>query len=175
MSPLLFNICIYDRPSITSKKNAYADDLAILYSSGDWKALERTLSEDMTTLSAYWQHWQLKLSHTKTVTAAFHFHNREAKREFKVINNGKILPFCQVLTYFDVKLDRVLTYHHHLQALCKKLSTNVLLRRRLVGSGSGAGDKILCTAALFLIYTTADYSVSAWSCNTHTRLVDSVL
>ena len=35
--PLLFNIYIYDLPSITSKKYAYADDLAILYSSGDRK------------------------------------------------------------------------------------------------------------------------------------------
>ena len=65
---LLFNIYIYDLPSITSKKYAYADDL-ILYSCGDWKVLERTLSEDMTTLSAYLQTWRLKLSHAKTVTA----------------------------------------------------------------------------------------------------------
>ena len=71
LAPLLFNICIYDLLSITSKKYANADDLAILYSSGDWKVLERTLSEDMTTLSAYLQTWRLKLSHAKTVTAAF--------------------------------------------------------------------------------------------------------
>ena len=44
---LLFNIYIYDLPFITSKEYAYADDLAILYSSGDWKVLERTLSKDM--------------------------------------------------------------------------------------------------------------------------------
>ena len=60
------------------------DDLAILHSSGDWKVSERTLSEDLTTLSAYLQTWQLKLSHAKTVTAAFYLHNREAKRELKV-------------------------------------------------------------------------------------------
>ena len=71
----LFNIYIYDLLSITFKKYAYADDSAILYSSGDWKVSKRTLSEDMTTLSAYLQTWQLKLSHAKTVTAAFHLHN----------------------------------------------------------------------------------------------------
>ena len=68
--------------------------------------LERTLSEDLTTLSAYLQTWQLKLSHAKAVTAAFHLHNREAKRELKVKNNGKVLPFCPVPTYLGVKLDR---------------------------------------------------------------------
>ena len=32
------------------------------------------------------------------MTAAFHLHNREAKRELKFKNNGKILPFCLVPT-----------------------------------------------------------------------------
>ena len=76
--------------------------------------LERTLSEDLTTLSAYLQTWRLKLSHAKTVTTAFHFHNQEAKRELKVKNNGKVLPFCPLPTYLSVKLDRALTYRHHL-------------------------------------------------------------
>ena len=104
LAPLLFNIYIYNLPSITSKKYAYADNLAILHSFGDWKVLERTLSKDMTTLSAYLQTWRLKLSHAKTVTAVFHLHNREAKGELKVKNNGKILLFCPVSTYLGVKL-----------------------------------------------------------------------
>ena len=120
LGPLFFNIYICDLPYITSQKYAYADDLAILYSSGDWKVLGRTLSQDMTTLSAYLQTWRLKLSHAKTMTTAFHLQNREAKRELKVKNNGKILPFCPVPTYLGVKLDRALTYHHHLEALRKK-------------------------------------------------------
>ena len=157
LTPLLFNIYIYDLPSITSKKYAYADDLAILYSSGDLKVLERTLSEDVITLSAYLQTWRLKLRHAKTVTAAFHLHNREAKRELKVKNNGKILPFCPVPTYLGVKLDRALTYCHHLEALRKKLSRRVSLQRRLSSSGWGAGVKTLRLAALSLIYSTAEY------------------
>ena len=35
LAPILFNIYICNLPSATSKKYAYADDLAILYSSGD--------------------------------------------------------------------------------------------------------------------------------------------
>ena len=60
-----------------------------------WKEL---LSKDMTTFSAYIRTWWLKLSHAKTVTAAFPLHNQEAKCEFKVNNNGKVLPFCPVPT-----------------------------------------------------------------------------
>ena len=132
---LLFLFNIYDLPSITFKKYAYPDDLAILYSFGDWKILESTLSEDMTTLFAYLQTWRLKLSHAKTVTEAFDLHNREAKRKLKVNDNSKILPFCPMPTHLGVKLDRALTYRHHLEALRKKLSTRVLLLRRLAGSG----------------------------------------
>ena len=97
------------------------------------------------------------LSDAKTVTAVFHLHNREAKRELKVKNNGKILPICPVPTYLDVKLDRALTYCHHLETLRKKLSRHVLLLRRLVGSEWGAGAKTLCTAALSLSNSTAEY------------------
>ena len=132
-------------------------------------------SQDMTTLSAYLQTWRLKLSHTKTVTTAFHLKNREAKRELKICNNGKLLPYCPTPTYLGVKLDRSLTFRHHLEALRKKLSTRVTLLRRLAGSEWGAGAKTLRTAALSLVYSTAEYCAPVWCRSAHTRLIDSVL
>ena len=123
LEPLLFNIYTYDLPSMTSQKYAYADDLALLYASREWKAVEDTLSQDMTTLSAYLQTWRLKLSNMQTVTTAFHLNNREAKHKLNVYNNGNLLPPCPVPTYLGVKLYRLLTFHHHLEACAKKLST----------------------------------------------------
>ena len=108
--------------------NLDGDDLALLYSSDDWKDLEGVLSQDMTTISTYFQTWRLQLSHTKTVTTAFHLNNREAKRELNVHNNGKRLPFCPVPTNLGVKLNRSLTFRYHLEALRKKLTTRVALR-----------------------------------------------
>ena len=172
LAPLLFNIYMYDLPSMISRKFAYADDLALLHSSGD---LEGTLSQDMSTLSAYLQTWRLKLSHTKMVTAAFHLNNREAKRELKVYNNGRLLPFCPTPTYLGVKLDRSLTFHHHLVALCKKISLHITLLRRLMGSGRGAGAKTLRIATLSLVYSTAEYCAPVWCRSAHTCLIDSVL
>ena len=116
MAPLLFNMYTYDLPFMISRKFAYADDLALLHSSGNWKDLEGTLSQDMSTLSAYLQTWWLK-----TVTAAFHLNNGEAKRELKFYNNSKLLPFCPTTTYLGIKLDRLLTFRHHLVTLRKKL------------------------------------------------------
>ena len=128
----------------------------------------------MSTLSAYLQTWRLKLSHTKTVTAAFHLNNREAKCELKVYNNGKLLSFCPTPAYLEVKLDRLLTFRHHLVALRKKLSSRVTLLRRLVGSEWGAGAKIQRTT-LSRVYSTAEYCVPVWCRTAHTRLIDSVL
>ena len=175
LAPLLFNIYTYDLPSMISRKFAYADDLALLHSSGNWKDLEGTLSQDMSTLSAYLQTWRLKLSHTKTVTAAFHLNNREAKRELNIYNNGRLLPFCSTPTYLGVKPDRSLTFRHHLVALRKKLSSRVTLLRRLVGSGWGAGAKTLRIATLSLVYSAAEYCAPVWCRSAHTRLIDSVL
>ena len=110
LAPLLFNIYTYNLPSMISRKFDYADELALLHSSGNWKNLEGTLSKDMSTLSAYLQTWRLKLSHTKTVTAALHLNNLEAKCELKVYNNSRLLPFCPTFTYLGVKLDRSLTF-----------------------------------------------------------------
>ena len=175
LAPLLFNIYTYDLPSMISRKLAYADDLALLHSSENWKDLEGTLSQDMFTLSAYLQTWRLKLSHTKTVTAAFHLNNRETKRELKVCNNGRLLPFCPTPSYLGVKLDRSLTFRHHLVALRRKLSSRVTLLRRLVGSGWGAGAKTLRIAILPIVYSTAEYCAPVWCRSAHTRLIDSVL
>ena len=113
LAPLLFSVYTYDLPSMIFRKFAYADDLALLHSSGNWKDLKGTLSQDMSTLSEYLQTWRLKLSETKMVTTAFHLNNREAKRELKVYNNGRLLPFCPTPTYLGVKLDRCTKNYPH--------------------------------------------------------------
>ena len=113
--------------------------------------------------------------YTKTVTTAFHLNNREAKRELKVYKNTRLLPFCPNPTYLGVKLDRSLTFRHHLVALRKKLSSRVTLLRRLVGSVWSAGVKTLLIATLSLVYSTAEYCTPVWCRSAHTRLINSVL
>ena len=50
---LLFNIYTYDPSATVGVKYAYADDLAIMCSVGDWKTVEESLSKDMTALATY--------------------------------------------------------------------------------------------------------------------------
>ena len=111
----------------------------------------------------------------KTVTAAFHLNNREAKRELNAYNNGNLLPPGPVPTYFGVELDRSLTFRHHFEALRKKVSTRITLLKRLAGSGWGASAMTLGIYALSLVYFTAEYCAPVWCRSTHTCLIGSIL
>ena len=172
LAPLLFNIYTYDLPTTISKKFAYADDLAILHFTRDRQTLEGTLTQDMKTLSSYLQKWKLKLSVNKTVTAAFHLYNREARRELTINAEGRVLPFSTTPTYLGVKWDWALTFCQHLESLRKKLTTRVGLLRRLAGSSWGAGAIALRTATLALVHSTAEYWAPVWCRSAHTRLID---
>ena len=87
LAPLLFNIYIHDLPDTISRKYGYADDLAILTAHREWKTIESTLSQDMSTLALYLRQWRLKLCEGKAVSTVFHLNNREAKRELDVYIN----------------------------------------------------------------------------------------
>ena len=120
LAQILYNIYTSDLLSIVSKKYAYADDVALLLTFNNWKSLEGALGQDLITLSEYLQNWKLKLSHSKTVTAAFHLNNQESKHELVIYNNDNLLPFCTVPTYLGVKLENSLTFRHHIEALQRK-------------------------------------------------------
>ena len=175
LAPLSFTIYTYDLPTTISKKFAYADDLAILHSTGDWQTLEATLTQDMKTLSSYLQKWKLKLGVNKTVAAAFHLYNREARRELTINVEERALLFSTIPTYLGVKLDRALTFRQNLESLRKKLTTRVKLLRRLAGSSWGAGAITLRTATLALVHSTAEYCEPVCCRSTHTRLVDRLI
>ena len=72
-------------------------------------------------------------------------------------------------------MDRSLTFRHHLETLRKKLATRVTPLRRLLGSKWCTGAKTRRTAALSLVYSTADYCAPVWYRSAHTRFIDSVL
>ena len=105
--------------------------------------MEGVLSKAMAIVGGYLQTWKLKLSTTKTMSAAFHVNNNEAKRELKVNYNNEILHFCPEPKYLGVTLDRSLTYSRHLESLRKKLRSCIALMRGFADSGWGAGATTL--------------------------------
>ena len=115
LSPMLFNIYISDLPETTSRKYGYADDLATLLRDPSWKKMEEGLNKDMTILVDYLRKWRLQLSIGKTVSAAYHLNNREAKRELDVFVDNKSLVFQQAPKYLGVRLYRMLNFKQHLE------------------------------------------------------------
>jgi len=63
-----------------------------MHADGDWQAVEGMLTKDMATVGEYLKTWKLKLSTTKTVSAALHLKNKEAKRELKSNTTTKPCP-----------------------------------------------------------------------------------
>ena len=136
----------------------------------DKQAVEGVLSKNMATVGEYLQTSKLKLSTTKTVSAAFHLNNKEAKREQKVNINNETLLFCSEPKYLGVTLDRSITYRRHLESLRKKLTSRVALLKRLAGSGWGAGAATLGTATL--VHSSAEYCTPVWCRSAYTHLID---
>jgi len=124
---------------------------------------------------SYLQTWKLKLRTTKTVSAAFHLNNKEAKRELKVNFNNETLRFCSESKYLGGTLDRSFTYRRHLESHRKKLTSRDALFRRFAVSGWGAGATTLRTAILTLVHPTAEYCAPAWCRSAHTHLIDPAI
>ena len=80
----------------------------ILLRRPSWKEMEEGLNNDMTILVDYLRKLRLQLSICKTVSAAYHLNNREAKRELDVFVDNKRLVFQQAPKYLGVRLDRML-------------------------------------------------------------------
>ena len=104
----------------------YADDLAILLRRPSWKEVEEGLNKDMTILVDYLRKWHLQLSTGKTVSAAYHLNNKEAKHELDVFVDKKRLVCHQAPKYLGVRLDRMLNFKQHLEEVAESHSSVVL-------------------------------------------------
>ena len=111
---LLFNIYIHDLPVTIASKFAYADVLAIMHPTSNWKTLEEILRQDMTTISWYPQKGKFKLSTAKAVSAALHVNNKEVRRELFITVEGRALSYSAEPMYLGIKLNKVLTFRRHL-------------------------------------------------------------
>ena len=134
LAPILFNIYTYDLPDTVSKKYVYADDICLGVRGKQAEEISSTLSKDMDTMFSYFKKWRLILSEKKTVSAFFHLNNKLAEEMLDVYVEGRPLSFAPVPTYLEVKMDRSLTYHHHLESLKMKVASRVALIRKLAGT-----------------------------------------
>ena len=119
--------------------------------------MEEGLNNDMTILVDYLRKWRLQLSIGKTISAAYHLNNREAKRELDVFVDNKRLVFQQAPKYLGVRLDRMLNFKQHLEEVAGKVTSRVSLIRRLAGTTWGASAKTLRISTQALVFPAAEY------------------
>ncbi|KAJ8366008.1 hypothetical protein SKAU_G00148390 [Synaphobranchus kaupii] len=83
--------------------------------------MEDGLNRDIGILADYLQKWPLQLSVGKTVSAAYHLNNREAKRELDVFVDNKHLESQQAPKYLGVRMDWTLSFKQHLEEVKAKV------------------------------------------------------
>ena len=118
--------------------------------------MEEGLNKDMTILVDYLRKWRLQLSLGKTVSAAYHLNNKEAKRELDVFVDNKRLVCQQAPKYLGERLDRMLSFKHHLEEVAGKVTFRVALIRCLAGTTWGASAKTLRISTQALLYPAAE-------------------
>ena len=96
------------------------------------------------------QDLEAKAQHHENGVGSLPSQQQGTKHELKVNFNNETLPFCYESKYLGVTLDRSLTYRRHLESLRKKLTSRVVLLRRLAGSGWCAEATMLRTATIAL-------------------------
>ena len=126
----------------------------------------------MEDLADFLKTWRLKLNSSKTTSTPFHLNNQKAKRQLNICVHGATLPHNPHPRYLGVKLDRQLTYRQHIEGLREKVMARNNFIRCLSGSTWGANAKTLRTAALAIVYSSAEYATAVWSRSSHTKKLD---
>jgi hypothetical protein len=98
-----------------------------------------------------------KLNPRKTESCVFHLDTHEANRQLDVRFTGTEIQHVEHPKYLGVTLDRSLTYNAHLT----KTTTSW-----------GAGTEKLRTAALAIVYSTAEYCAPVWLNSVHISKID---
>ena len=88
LSLILFNIYTNDQPLHDRTRSfIHADDLCITAQYSSFTEVERTIGDELDTLTQYYRSNSLRANPDKTQVTAFYLRNKEAKRYLKVVWN----------------------------------------------------------------------------------------
>ncbi|KAG4065142.1 hypothetical protein HA402_007539 [Bradysia odoriphaga] len=172
LSCLLFVLYASDAPETTSRKFIFADDFAMATQSTTFMGLEFALTKDLDIMRKHFVKWRLKPNPQKTKVSVFHLRNSHARRELRVLFEGKALKHDFFPKYLGATMDRALTFKTNSEKLAAKLATRINLLRKLAGTTWGADANVLRTTALSLVYSVAEYCAPIWLKCAHTDRID---
>ena len=90
------------------------------------------------------------------------------------INNSR-LQFQASPMYLGIKLNRGLTFRHHLEALSVKTTIYVALIHCLACTTWGASTKTSCISTQALVCSAAEYSAQMWCWSSHIKKLVTIL
>ena len=166
----MFNLFTNDLTVTRSCRLIYADDICCALQAETFSEIECPLTADLAHLAKYCQLWCLKPS-----ISVFHLHNNRSCRELNVHMNGQRLKHDPYPVYLGVTLDQTLSHREHLSRSAAKLKSRNNLIAELAGTSWGASATTLCTSALALCYSVAEYCCPMWAGSSYTYLIDTQL
>ena len=176
LAPLLFNIYTNDQPVHPNTRSfLYADDLCIATQKQSFEEVEKTLGDALAGLTPYYAVNHLRANPEKTQISTFHLKNRDAQRELKVVWHGKLLTYSHKPVYLGVTLARCLTYKDHIAKTKAKTGARNSILKKLANTNWGTDARTICTTALALCFSSAEYASPVWSRSSHASKIDPVL
>ena len=151
LGPLLYNLYTSDLPTLRNHTSLslYADDTAILYSSKNYNFLRGGLQRALDTFIGYLNDWKIRVNPSKTQTIVFTYKRNMPddvlRRRIDPIQISNVeIPWCSVVSYLGVIIDRWLRFKSHIDHISNKtLSYLKSLYPLLKGPGLSLGNKKL--------------------------------
>jgi hypothetical protein len=150
-----------------SKQFQYADDIALTF-----QASLLSVKQPWKPISISSMNFSEELNPSKTESCVFHLNTHEANRQLDVKFTGTEIQHVKHPKYLGVTLDLTLTHNAHLPKTSKKISARINIVQKLAGTGWGVGTETLHTAALAIVYSTAEYCAPVWLNSVHISKID---
>lgn len=100
----------------------------------------------------------------------------ELKNEkFDVKFCNKEVKFNPNPTYLGYKMDRTVTHKANVEKVAQKIKSRNNILQKLGGTDWGLNANTMCTVALGLVYSTAEYCSPVWLRSSHFNKVDTQL
>ncbi|KAF2343914.1 Reverse transcriptase domain [Trinorchestia longiramus] len=157
LSPLLFNIMMYDTPveeGICSCE--YADDLAFYTQHPNLRIATDTLQEQLAALHNWSKQWGLKINFNKTKSILF---TNKRINPLPITVGGQQLEFTKQFKYLGVMLDSPqLRWHHQVEYLKQSCAPLLILLQSISHRHWGADRELLIYLYKTLIPSRLDYA-----------------
>lgn len=164
-SPLLFNVFTYDLPNPKdTTMYQFADDTAATAQSHRTPTVIRRLQKAANVFSRYFHKWRIKINPSKSETCLFT--RKVARRHQPRINisiDGVEVPWANTIKYLGVRLDKRLTYRHHIEDKIKSGEKMIRALYPVIGRSSKLNLEYKILMFKTILRPASLYACPVWS------------